>query len=310
MYSQSIIPKPVTEYDLRLLKVFVSVVENQGFSSAANALGITRSTVSVHMSNLETRMGLTLCNRGRSGFSLTSEGQTVYHAAVELFTSFDNFSMTVATVGKDLSGELVILCADQLDTIKQQKLGKVIAEIHEQSPNLHFVLDSDSISTIEKQLLDGKAHVGLYPSYQSIDGLDASVIFSESIYLCCSSRHKFFDMTDTQIDEKELSRALAIHPGIDIDKAGKEQLRKLNLFAKSYQFDTRKAMIHSGKFIGFLPQSYIQQELNQGEIRIIKPSTCKYDFNLSMVTQKAPTEVNKVKLAKAAFTKVFDQANL
>ena len=56
--KDSIIPKPVTEYDLRLLRIFLSVVEHGGFSAAENALGITRSTISVHMSSLEARMNL------------------------------------------------------------------------------------------------------------------------------------------------------------------------------------------------------------------------------------------------------------
>ena len=66
--TTSIIPKSITEYDLRLLRIFISVVEHGGFAAAENSLGITRSTISVHMSNLETRMKLKLCLRGRGGF--------------------------------------------------------------------------------------------------------------------------------------------------------------------------------------------------------------------------------------------------
>ena len=122
MSINSIIPKPITEYDLRLLRIFVSVVEHGGFSAAEKALGITRSTISVHMSNLETRMKLKLCIRGRGGFSLTEEGQLVYRAVISLFDSLNDFSLMVGTLGKELSGEIVILCADQLDTNKQKKL--------------------------------------------------------------------------------------------------------------------------------------------------------------------------------------------
>lgn len=50
MSKQSIIPKAITEYDLRLLRIFRTVVENGGFAAAENELGVTRSTISVHMS--------------------------------------------------------------------------------------------------------------------------------------------------------------------------------------------------------------------------------------------------------------------
>ena len=58
-------------------------------------------------------------------FSLTEEGQEVYHAVISLFESLNDFSLYVGTLGKELSGEIVILCADQLDTKQLQKLNLV-----------------------------------------------------------------------------------------------------------------------------------------------------------------------------------------
>ena len=60
LINTSIIPKPITEHDLRLLRIFFSVVEHGGFVTVEIALGITRSTISVHMSDLTARMKLKL----------------------------------------------------------------------------------------------------------------------------------------------------------------------------------------------------------------------------------------------------------
>lgn len=305
MSKTSIIPKPVTEYDLRLLRIYKAVVENGGFAAAENELGITRSTISVHMSNLETRMKLKLCLRGRGGFALTEDGQAVYYAAISLFESLNDFSLLVGSLGSELSGELVILCADQLDAAKQKKLAKVIQLVHDSFPNLHLVLDGDSIDNIEKLLLKDKAHIALFPGYQQTEGLCYEPIYSEPIYLCCSKQHEFFTQVDTVISAEKLASVPAIHPGIDIDASGREQLKKLNLSAKAYQFDMRKAMVLSGRYIGYLPQSYIQRELNNGDMRIIQPSSLTYQFNLSLVYKKSPREVNKVNLLKEAFAKAF-----
>ncbi|WP_042149413.1 MULTISPECIES: LysR family transcriptional regulator [unclassified Pseudoalteromonas] len=306
MNKSSIIPKPITEYDLRLLRIFVCVVEHGGFAAAETALGVTRSTISVHMSNLESRMKLKLCLRGRGGFSLTEDGQAVYRAVISLFDSLNDFSLLVGTLGKELSGELVILCADQLDHAKQQKMAQVIQEVHDSSPNLHLVLDGDSISNIEKSLLKDKTHIGIFPDYQQIEGLSYTPLCNEPIYLCCAHSHPFFNKVDTLITDEDLASALAIHPGIDIDMSGKNQLIKLNLAAKAYQFDTRKSMILSGRYIGYMPQSYIQHELNMGLMRIIQPSSLTYQFNLSLVSKKSPREINKVKLLSDVFSRVFE----
>lgn len=305
MNKSSIIPKAVTEYDLRLLRIFKAVVEQGGFSAAEVALGVTRSTISVHMSNLEARMKLKLCLRGRGGFSLTEDGQAVYHATLKLFDSLDDFSVFVGALGKVLSGELVVLCADKLDGSKQKKLAEAIRHIHDRSPDLHIVLDGDSIENIEKSLLKDKAHIGLFPGYQQVEGLQYQLLSSEPIYLCCGAQHRFFNQLDNRISEADLKAAPAIHPGIDIDAAGRAQLEKLNLAARAYQFDSRKTLILSGRYIGYLPQSNIQKELNSGDIRIIKPATLNYQFKLSMVNKKSPREINKVDLLKQTFTTVF-----
>lgn len=305
MSKQSIIPKTVTEYDLRLLRIFRTVVENGGFAAAETELGVTRSTISVHMSNLESRIKLKLCSRGRGGFALTEAGQAVYHACIELFDSLNNFSMFVNNLGEELIGELVILCADQLDHTMQQKLAQVIAYIHQRQPQLHLILDGEALHHIEKALLQDKAHVGLLPSYQQIEGLNYQTIFSEPIYLCCSAQHPYFALSDDEIGTDMLAKTHSIHPGVDIDPDGREQLKRLNLSAKAYQFDTRKTLILSGCYIGYLPLSYIQQELETKQIKIIHGDEASYQFNLSMVYKNSARESAKVELLIAAFNEVF-----
>lgn len=305
MKTASIIPKTITEYDLRLLRIFVTVVEHGGFSTAANALNITRSTVSIHMANLEERMGLKLCLRGRSGFSLTEEGQAVYRAILDVFDSLNDFSLLVGTLRKELSGEIVILCAEQLDRKKQQKLSDVIEHIHQVQPSLQIVLDNAPISHIEKSLLKDKAHVGIFPCYQSIEGLNYTPLSSEPIFLCCGAKHPFFSKVDSQITDVELKNTATIHPGVDVNLEGKTQLEKLNLCARSYQFDMRKTLILSGQYLGFMPQSHIQDELNNGEIRLIRPDQLTYPFELSLVSKKLAREKKKVALLQNSINRFF-----
>jgi len=297
--------KAVTEYDLRLLRIFRAVVESGGFAAAEPQLGITRSTISVHMSNLEKRMRLKLCVRGRGGFALTEAGQAIYQGMLSLNDSLNDFSCLVNSLGKDLGGELVILCADQLDSTKQQKLAEVIRLLHDHSPGLQLVLDGDSLQNIEKALLRDKAHAGLFPCYHPIEGLQYKPIFSEKIYLCCSAQHPLFDLPDHKINSAQLADCPAVHPGIDIDSLGRARLKKLNLTARAYQFDTRKAMVLSGRFLGYLPQSYIEQELQQGQIRIIQPESMSYQFELSLVSKRIPREQNKIALLQQIFDQVF-----
>jgi DNA-binding transcriptional LysR family regulator len=60
--------------DLRLLRVFATVVEARGFTAAQTILNVSGSTISNQISALETRLGVKLCRRGRAGFKLTEDG--------------------------------------------------------------------------------------------------------------------------------------------------------------------------------------------------------------------------------------------
>lgn len=295
--------RAITEYDLKLLKVFKSVVENNGFAAAEDELGITRSTISVHMSNLESRMGLTLCHRGRGGFMLTPDGQSVYQACITLFAALGDFSHAVSQISDDIRGSLVILHADVLDDARHQLLAETIDSLIKQAPDLTITLDGDRIENIEQALLKDKAHVGIFPGYRKMAGLAYTDTLNEPIYLCCARSHPLFYIDDDAISDSLIANHPAVVPGVEISQQGREQLKKLTHGAHAYQFDSRKALIASGRFIGYLPGSYVHNEVQSGEFRLIRPTHYQYNFAQSLVHKQVPAEPKKV----ALFTRVFNQ---
>lgn len=287
--------RAITEYDLKLLRVFKSVVENGGFAAAENELGITRSTISVHMANLEARMGLSLCQRGRGGFALTPDGQNVYQAFLRLFDALGDFSSAVSQLSQAIEGELIILHSDVLDPIRSQLLAEVISLIKQAAPGIVISLDGDRIENIERALSSDKAHIGIFPDYRKMAGLVYSQAFSEQIYLCCSERHPLFS-TNAVCDDSMITQYPAVIPGVEISQSGRKQLKKLSPGAVAYQFDSRKALIASGEYIGYLPESFIQHEVNQGTFKILNKQRYQYSFEQAIVHKVAPSEPKKIAL--------------
>ena len=70
--------RSIADIDVKLLRVFCTIVECDGFSQAQSELNLSRSTISTHMANLETRVGFKLCSRGRAGFALTAGSNQMY----------------------------------------------------------------------------------------------------------------------------------------------------------------------------------------------------------------------------------------
>src|SRR5438874_13159633 len=63
------------------LEAFVRVVEAQGFSAAAPALGLTPSAVSKLITRLESRLGVRLLQRTTRAIHLTADGDAFYEQA-------------------------------------------------------------------------------------------------------------------------------------------------------------------------------------------------------------------------------------
>lgn len=70
--------------DLKLLRIFASVVRHQGFANAQRDLNLSTSAISTYMSQLESALGIVLCHRGRGGFSLTSKGELFHQETLRL----------------------------------------------------------------------------------------------------------------------------------------------------------------------------------------------------------------------------------
>lgn len=103
---------PIGDYEIKQLKIFKVVADCGGFSAAETELNISRSTISIHISNLESRLNLTLCRRGRSGFALTEEGAVVYEATVKLLGELERFRNIISHLDVQLSGSLTVLFSD------------------------------------------------------------------------------------------------------------------------------------------------------------------------------------------------------
>jgi DNA-binding transcriptional LysR family regulator len=79
----------VIDLDLKLLRYFVAVVDNRGFSAAADSLHVSQPALSQNIRRLEELVGARLINRDTRGITrgestLTAAGDSLYADSIEL----------------------------------------------------------------------------------------------------------------------------------------------------------------------------------------------------------------------------------
>ena len=129
----------VHDVDLRLLRIFVAIVECGGLAAAESRLNIGRSTISSHLSDLEIRLGVKLCKRGRSGFELSEPGRVTYQASLELLQQCDAFANTVASSKNELSGRVSVSVIDTMVSDPRCKLAEVISAKSSDVPPAYLI---------------------------------------------------------------------------------------------------------------------------------------------------------------------------
>ncbi len=149
--------------DWRLLMILRTIVEQKGLASAQAVLNMSQSSVSASLSELEDRLGLRLCNRGRSGFALTEAGRIVYEATHDLFDAVGRFSASAAAISDATRGILRIGAVDAVATNSQLPLASALRRFKSFAKNVLVDFLNAGLEDLETQVLQGKRDVVMGP---------------------------------------------------------------------------------------------------------------------------------------------------
>ncbi|GHE21135.1 LysR family transcriptional regulator [Halomonas urumqiensis] len=274
----------LSDADLRLLRIYKKVVECGGFSAAEVELGISRAAISMAMNDLETRLGLRLCQRGRSGFSLTDEGAEVYQATLQLLAAVEGFRTRVNGLHAWLKGELNIGITDNLVTMPDMHITDALSALKERGPDVRINIRMIAPNDIELGVLDGRLHTGVVPAIKSLPGLHYLSLYEEVSRLYCATDHPLFGAE--HVAEKQLANCDAVLPAYAQTPEVKALHEPLKAAASASDREGIAFLILSGRYIGYLPTHYAQRWVRDGRMRAINPDRWHYLTRYSAITRK------------------------
>ncbi|RBP83214.1 LysR family transcriptional regulator [Marinomonas rhizomae] len=276
----------ISDADLRILRIYKTVVECGGFSAAEVVLNISRAAISIAISDLETRLGFRLCQRGRSGFSLTNEGSQVYEHTLQLLSSIEDFRTHINALHQHLKGELNIGITDNLVTLPHTRITHSLAGLKDKGPQVTVNIRMIPPTDVERGVLDGGLHVGIVPDLKILSGLEYHHLYEEESKLYCSNTHPLFDMDDQKISKAKLKNYDAVLPAYAQTPEIKAQHQPLQASATATDREGVAFLILTGRYIGFLPDHVAAHWERDGRMRSILPNECRYITQFSAITRK------------------------
>lgn len=278
----------VSDLDLRLLRVFKSVAECGGMAAAELELNIGTSTVSRHVKDLETRLGLRLCRRGRGGFALTVEGDRVYREILKLLGSVETFRSGVDDIHRRMGGQLEIAIFDKTASNPEARIHNAISRFTAMAPDVRLSIHVDTTTGIERRLLDGTYHVGIIPTHRDSKTLSYTDLFGETMLLYCGLRHPLFKADHETLNWAKIRKLPFAGLGYHSPNLQLSHRERLKRAATGFDQEAIATLVLSGAYLGFLPDHYADSFVKAGQLRAVYPQRFRYSCRFASVIRRSP----------------------
>ena len=274
--------KQVQDADLRMLRIFVTIVGCGGFSVAQSVLNIGQSTISEHVSRLETRIGGRLCHRGRSGFRLTELGEQVYVAAQRLLLSVESFRQEMDDLCGELKGELRLGVIDNTISNADFRFVSAIRQFNRIAEGVRIDIEILSPHELENRVLDGRLHSAVGPFPIQVQGLEYEKLFEEEHRVYCGIGHPLFDKERVTIEDL-IGSQIVIHAyehETDLNLLKGEQASAI-----VENMEAEALLVMTGRYIGFLPCHYADRWVKRGELKVLMEAELQHKSSFYLITR-------------------------
>lgn len=268
--------------DMRALSYFIETARRQNFTHAAAALGVTQSTVSKMIRQLEDEIGAPLLDREQRPARLTDMGRVVLARGQDVLAAHRALLRDIARTQALELGRLDLGLPPMINRLFTAPL----KEYRQRYPKIEVALHEDTGQAIERQVAEGRLDLGfsLMPVAPEL-GLRPRVV----------ARHRIL-----AVGQPGLMRPLPPAPSIgdlrgrplvlleddfalsrlldrQFQAAGFEPL----IAARSGQWDWTLSMAQAGMGIALLPEPFIRTPVEPGlEARPLGPDTLSWDIAL------------------------------
>jgi DNA-binding transcriptional LysR family regulator len=175
-------------FDLRLqeLMVFHAILSNGSITAAAEALGVTQSSVSKQLKNLRECFGDELFVRSGRGMAATSKALAIAPQVSDLINSFEALSGEIEFDPWEIERDFVISTTDE---IQHFLLSKLVSRITAESPKSRIIFKALDRDYAAKQLESGSVDLAITLNWHVPEHLMQKRLFSDDFVVLHREGH-------------------------------------------------------------------------------------------------------------------------
>lgn len=252
---------------IRSLKLFCDIATRQSFSKGAELNGVTQSSASQTVGQLEESFGVRLIDRSRRPFALTAEGEVFLRGAREIVDRFSVLQEELRSLHAEVSGQVSVA---SIYSIGLSHLSRAIGEFLSANPGADLRVEYQHPDRVLRMVEDDVVDVGLTSYPQSSRGVRAIRWLEEPMVLAFPPGHSFEGREEVPVRELEgvpmvaFLKGLPIRAAIDSGLAGAGV--RPSIVMEFDNLDTIKRAVEIGAGIGILPEPSIEREVSLGTL--------------------------------------------
>jgi LysR family transcriptional regulator of abg operon len=302
------------DVDLNKLERMVAIYEAGSFRKAAKALGLTQSTLTWSIQQLEESLNSRLFERGPGGIQPTELCERLVRRARLIFREHERL---LGEVDANTHRQLINIGVHPM--FLTPNFADCIAEFSKKWPNVTIRIREGFSSDLIERLLRGEfdfACCVLPTDYEKGSSLDLTAVAHLKYSVVARADHPVFD-------DIAKGASLHRHPWVEFDVAilgspGTEEMQAVfervglsieHRSVRTASMNLIRLMILSGHFIGLIADERVTSELESGALKRL-PNAMLVDSEFGFVSLQEDFQSNAVQALKAILTaSAFDPFN-
>jgi DNA-binding transcriptional LysR family regulator len=276
--------------DLHQIEIFCTLVKLRSFSKTAEALYLTQPTVSGHIKNLETELGIKLLDRLGRRVIPTEEGEVLFRHGQQLLALRDEMQQELGEVSGKVTGTLKIGGS----TIPGAYiLPSLIGTFRMRHPSISIQLIIADTAKVAEAVLNGDLSLGVIGARIADPRLESHAFSKDELVVIVPSGHPWARRKNIPVEALKGVPFILREEGSGTRRIMEDRLEKAGLLLSDLtsvaimgSSDAVRQAVKAGLGVSILSIRAVQDDIESGRLAAVRLRGVELDRSFSVILLK------------------------